>query len=84
LLLVEGNPTGDNILMLPPSLTEKILPQIESVVLFITPPIYTGKQKREQGKFGFVAEEGSVIRWHINTNISLKKSLLFNDKDTSP
>jgi hypothetical protein len=79
---IEGNPTGDNILMLPPSLTEKILPQIESVVLFITPPIYTGKQKREQGKFGFVAEEGSVIRWHINTNISLKKlSLLFNDKD---
>jgi hypothetical protein len=79
---VEGNPTGDNILMPPPTATEKILPQIESVVLTITPPAYTGKQKRTQDKFSFIAAAGSVITWQISTNISVKKlSLLFNDKD---
>ncbi|MGY3212650.1 DUF4175 family protein [Mucilaginibacter sp. HD30] len=79
---VFGYATGDNIISSTPIVKEKVLPQIESIALIITPPVYTGKPKHKQDKFGFVAEEGSVIGWRISTNIPLKKlSLLFNNQE---
>jgi hypothetical protein len=64
---------------------EKILPQIESVNLKITPPAYTGKAAREQNKFTINAEDGSVVTWKINTNIAIKNVwLVFNEKDKLP
>jgi regulator of replication initiation timing len=65
-----------------PALAEKVLPQISSVNVSITPPAYTGKGKREQDKFNLSAEEAAVVEWHIKTNVAIKKAyLLFNDKE---
>jgi len=65
-----------------PKVAEKVLPQISSVNVRITPPAYTGKGKREQDKFNLSAEEGAVVEWHIKTNVTIKKAyLLFNDKE---
>jgi hypothetical protein len=64
------------------AIAEKVLPQISSVSVSITPPAYTGKGKREQDKFNLSAEEGAVVEWNIKTNVSIKKVyLLFNDKE---
>lgn len=75
--------TGDNIIT-PEALKsmEKKLPQIDAVELSISPPAYTNKPKHKQDKFTILAEEGSIVAWSINTNISVNKlSLLFNDKE---
>ncbi|MES2062923.1 MAG: hypothetical protein V4456_13440 [Bacteroidota bacterium] len=65
-----------------PKVAEKVLPQISSVNVSITPPAYTGKGKREQDKFNLSAEEGALAEWHIKTNVTIKKAyLLFNDKE---
>jgi hypothetical protein len=65
-----------------PAMAEKVLPQISSVSISITPPAYTGKGKREQDKFNLSAEDGAVVEWHIKTNVAIKKVyLLFNDKE---
>jgi len=62
---------------LPP---EKILPQISSIALKITPPAYTGKSTRSQDKFTIEAEEGAVVSWTISTNIAVKNVvLIFNE-----
>ncbi|MGZ3754590.1 MAG: hypothetical protein ACXVAY_19885 [Mucilaginibacter sp.] len=61
---------------------EKILPQIASVSLKVTPPAYTGRPSREQDKFTIDAEEGSTVTWSIHTNIAVKDAqLLFNEKE---
>jgi hypothetical protein len=62
---------------------EKILPQIESINVTVTPPTYTGKQIREQDKFALDEEEGSVITWKLKLNTAVKQvSLLFNSGET--
>ena len=67
---------------LPP---EKILPQIDGVSLKITPPAYTGKATRTQGKFTIDAEEGALVNWNISTNIAVKNVfLLFNEREKLP
>jgi len=64
---------------------EKILPQIESVNIKITPPAYTGKANYQQDKFTINAEEGADVSWIINTSIAVKNAyLLFNEKEKLP
>ncbi len=59
---------------------EKVLPQINSVSLKITPPAYTGKPARNQDKFTIDAEEGAVVNWTISTNVAVKNVvLIFNE-----
>jgi len=61
---------------------EKVLPQIESVSLKITPPAYTGRSSHEQAKFAVTAEEGSLVGWTLTTNIAIKEAfLIFNEKE---
>jgi hypothetical protein len=70
-------PTIHSAKTIPP---EKILPQIESFNLKITPPAYTHKPAREQDKFTIEAEEGSAISWKLNLNMAVKQAaLIFND-----
>ena len=65
-----------------PIAPEKVLQQIDGVELTVTPPAYTRKAKREQDRFNFSAEEGSIVNWRIKTNITIKKAILiFNDKE---
>ncbi|WP_342645879.1 DUF4175 family protein [Mucilaginibacter sp. CSA2-8R] len=67
---------------LPP---EKVLPQISSVLLKITPPAYTGKPARSQDKFTIEAEEGATVSWIISTNIKVKSVvLIFNEGEKLP
>jgi len=64
---------------------EKVLPQIESVNIKITPPAYTGKASYGQDKFTINAEEGADVSWTINTNVAIKNAwLLFNEKEKLP
>jgi hypothetical protein len=66
----------------PGTMAEKVLPQINSVEVSITPPAYTGKAKRTQDKFNLSVEEGATVTWNIKTNVAIKKTLLlFNDKE---
>jgi len=59
---------------------EKILPQISSVIVKITPPAYTRKPSREQDKFTIEAEAASNIIWKLRLNASARKvELIFND-----
>jgi membrane protein implicated in regulation of membrane protease activity len=62
---------------------EKVLPQIASQNIEILPPEYTGRAKREQNRFTLNVEEGSVVKWNINTNIDANQvSLIFNETET--
>ncbi|WP_295767508.1 DUF4175 family protein [uncultured Mucilaginibacter sp.] len=64
---------------LPP---EKVLPQIDGVLLKIAPPAYTRKTTRTQDKFTINAEEGALVSWNISTNIDVKDVfLLFNERE---
>jgi hypothetical protein len=66
----------------PAAKPEKVLPQIESVEVRITPPAYTRRISRSQDRFNLVIEDGALVSWHITTNIALKNvSLLFNDNE---
>ncbi len=58
---------------------EKILPQIESIEVKITPPAYTRRPVREQDKFTLEVEEGASVNWKINLNVAAKQvMLIFN------
>jgi hypothetical protein len=62
------------------TLPEKILPQINSVNVTISPPGYTRRQSRDQDKFTIEAEEGSSVKWELGLNVTAKQvALLFND-----
>ncbi|MVN90911.1 DUF4175 family protein [Mucilaginibacter aquatilis] len=75
----EGVNTNQSAQDLPP---EKILPQIDGVLLKIAPPAYTGKPARTQDKFTINAEEGALVSWNISTNIEVKNVfLLFNERE---
>ncbi len=64
---------------------DKILPEIESVRLAINPPGYTGRPPRQQRQFSAAVEEGSVLRWDIETTHSVKSfQFIFNDRQTVP
>ena len=64
---------------------EKVLPQVESVNIKITPPAYTGKAGYVQDKFTINAEEGADVSWAITTNVAVKSVyLLFNEKEKLP
>ena len=66
-------------------LKENILPGIESVELKISPPAYTGKPSRQQKQFSATVEEGSALRWEIETNQAVKDPVfIFNDKESIP
>ena len=59
---------------------EKILPQINSVLVRIAPPAYTHKLSRRQDKFTLELEEGSAVNWEIGLNVPAKKvELIFNN-----
>ena len=62
------------------ALPEKILPQINSVNLTISPPAYTRKYSRNQDKFTIEAEEGSLVQWKLGLNVATKQvALMFNN-----
>ena len=63
---------------------DKILPEIESVSLKITPPSYTNNKKRTQKQFSAIVEDASVLEWTIETNQSVDRlDFIFNDTETS-
>ncbi len=64
---------------------EKKLAEVQSLQLTITPPAYTGKQRRQQSRFNVEAEENAVVKWTIQTTsppafVRLK----INDKTVVP
>jgi hypothetical protein len=73
------NPVTDNVKQIP----EKVLPQIASQNLEVIPPAYTGRAKREQNRFTLDVEEGSAVKWTIQTNIDANQvGLIFNEAET--
>ncbi len=59
---------------------EKILPQINNILITINPPGYTAKTKREQDKFNLVIEEGSSVIWQLTTTLPVNNiKFIFND-----
>lgn len=61
---------------------EKLLPQIASVKVIISPPTYTSKSSRQQNRFNVDAEEDSRIGWTITTNTPVNKlQFIFNEKE---
>lgn len=63
------------------SMPEKILPEISSVNVKITPPAYTRKATKEQSKFNLAVEEGAEVDWNLTTNAYADKlKMLFNDR----
>ncbi|WP_454801546.1 hypothetical protein [Mucilaginibacter phyllosphaerae] len=64
---------------------EKMLPQVSSVTITITPPPYIHRPKRSWDKFSLTIEEGAALTWHIKTNTAIKKaSLVFNNTERIP
>lgn len=62
------------------NLVEKVLPQVSTVNIKISPPAYTRKTAREQDKFTIDAEEGSTIAWKLSLNVQAKQvELIFNN-----
>ncbi len=64
----------------PNTIHQKLLPQLESQHIVITPPSYTGKPARTQEKFDVQVEEGGMVSWDIKTNTAVNQlALVFND-----
>jgi len=62
------------------NIVEKVLPQVSTVNIKISPPAYTRKANREQDKFTIEAEEGSTIAWRLGLNVHAKQvELIFNN-----
>lgn len=62
---------------------DKILPQIESVSLKISPPAYTNAKIRTQKQFSAKIEDGSFLEWIIETNQKVGNlEFIFNDSET--
>ena len=65
------------------NIPEKILPQIKSVQIQLTPPPYTLLPGRGQDKFALQVVEGTVVNWKLITNLPVQHiSLLFNERET--
>ncbi|MFQ5627482.1 MAG: DUF4175 family protein [bacterium] len=57
--------------------------EIKSVEIAITPPAYTGKQKRRQKEFDIAAEEQSIVEFSLALNRTAQNMrLIFSDGDT--
>jgi len=56
---------------------EKILPQISSYSVEITPPSYTGKSRRQQNQFYLKAELDAKAVWNIRTNKAIHNFHVF-------
>lgn len=56
------------------------LPQIATTLIKISPPAYTNIHTRNQSQYNIKIEEGAIIKWQLQTNISVKNlSFIFND-----
>lgn len=54
---------------------------VKGVIIEITPPPYTRKNKRAQEQFNIVAEQEATVAWNISTSLTVNEvDLLFNDK----
>jgi hypothetical protein len=59
---------------------EIILPQIAGINISIIPPAYTGKSTKMQQAFNLVTEEGSLVKWQLQTNMPAGQvKFIFND-----
>ncbi len=56
---------------------EKVLPQISSYSVEITPPSYTGKSRRQQNQFYLKAELDAKVVWNIRTNKAIRNFRVF-------
>lgn len=56
---------------------EKVLPQISSYSVEITPPSYTGKSRRQQNQFYLKAELDAKVVWNIRTNKAIRNFHVF-------
>lgn len=62
-----------------------VKPEINSVEILITPPAYTGKEKRTIESGNVSAESMSSLRWTIATTGEADQAqLIFNDRSTLP
>ncbi|PUZ20713.1 hypothetical protein GA0116948_11333 [Chitinophaga costaii] len=69
--------------MVEDTLPETRLPEIEGVVVHITPPTYTHLEKRTQENFQLKVVAGSNVRWQITTTRPVPAlALRFNDSLT--
>jgi protein involved in ribonucleotide reduction len=65
-----------------PSIPDKILPEISSIKLKISPPTYTKRNSRVQQQFSATVEEGAILEWVIETSRPVSKLYyIFNDKE---
>lgn len=61
---------------------DKILPEIASIYLKISPPSYTKKDNRVQKQFSATVEEESMLEWIVETNQSVQNiEFIFNDAE---
>lgn len=66
-----------------PTVHETILPGISLFQIQVTPPAYTNNKSRQQQQFSLKVEEGSAVRWEIQTNQKVHNlQLIFNSQDT--
>ncbi|WP_343534607.1 DUF4175 family protein [Pedobacter sp.] len=56
---------------------EKVLPQISSYSVEITPPSYTGRSHRQQNQFYLKAELDAKVVWNIRTNKTIRNFRVF-------
>lgn len=64
------------------AIADKILPEIASIHLKISPPSYTNKNNRVQKQFSATVEDGSILEWIIETNQSVQNiAFIFNDAE---
>jgi hypothetical protein len=60
-------------------------PGIRSVSIRVTPPAYTGRAVRRQEALNLRVEEGSVVRWEVETNKSVEElQFVINDSVRLP
>ena len=61
------------------------LPQIATTIIKIIPPAYTNNPIRTQSQYNLKIEEGAIVRWQLQTAISVKNlSFIFNDSIMLP
>jgi hypothetical protein len=64
------------------AIADKILPEIASIHLKISPPSYTNKNNRVQKQFSATVEDESMLEWIVETNQSVQNiAFIFNDAE---
>jgi hypothetical protein len=71
---------------IPPAVVKETVPaEISDYKLTIVPPGYTSRALRSQKQLTLSAEDGSNVRWSIETSLPIKKlSLIWNDSEVTP